>query len=151
MYATGQEVVLDDSLTQPEIALLRTVAVECFLMSHVVDSLVHSLDDCRTKRLGHIADAETDDISLRMCCLEGIHLLCYVGEEVVLLQLEEVFVNKCHIFLFFKPTSTCRPVRVNAFAVRKVSCCLNLCFCSFICRYGSSTSPSNANSAGPVM
>ena len=56
-------------------------------MRHVVDGFVHSLYDCWGQRLSHVADTQADDVSLRVCGLEGIDLLRYVGEEVVLLQL----------------------------------------------------------------
>ena len=83
--ATGQEVVLQDGLAQEVVALLRTVATESLGGGHLVDSLVHGLDDGRTQRLCHIADAQGNDISLGMHHLEGIHLLSNVGKQIVVL------------------------------------------------------------------
>ncbi len=93
MHAPWQEVVLYDSLSKPQVSLLGPIAVEGLLLSHVVDSLVHGLDDGRAERLRHVADAEADDLGLRMGGLEGIHFLGYVSEEIVLLQLQEMFVD----------------------------------------------------------
>ena len=85
MDATRQEVVLEDGLTQEGVALFRTVAVEPFGSSHLGRCLMHGLDDSRTKRLGHVADAEGDDVCLGMHHLEGIHLFGDVSEQIVVL------------------------------------------------------------------
>ena len=61
--------------------------MEPFGCSHLVRSLVHGLDDCRTKGLGHVADAEGDDVSLGMHHLEGIHFLGDVSEQIVVLKI----------------------------------------------------------------
>ena len=93
MNATGQEVVLDDSLAEEVVASLRTVASEGSLHSHLVYSLVHCLDDGRAERLGYVTDAQTDYTLLWMCNLVGVHLLCDVGKQVVVGQLQEMFIN----------------------------------------------------------
>ena len=88
--AAGQEVVFQDGLTQEVVALLGTVATEALGCGHLIDSFVHGLGDCGTQGLGDIADAEADDIGTRVHHLEGIDLLGNVGEQVVLLQVQEV-------------------------------------------------------------
>ena len=93
MNATGQEVVLDDSLAEEVVASLRTVASERSLHSHLVYSLVHCLDDGRAERLGYITDAQTDYSLLWMGNLVGCYLLCDVGEQVIACQLQEMFIN----------------------------------------------------------
>ena len=81
MNATWQKVVLDDSLSEEVVASLRTVASERSLLSHLVYSLVHRLDDGRAERLGYVTDAQTDYTLLWMCNLVGVHLLCDVGQN----------------------------------------------------------------------
>ena len=93
VHATGQEVVLYDSLPEPDVSLLGTIAVEGLLMGHIVDGLVHSVDDGGAEGLRDVADAEADDVGLGVHGLVGVDLLGNVGEEVVLLQFKEVFVN----------------------------------------------------------
>ena len=88
--ATWQEVVLQDGLAQEVIALLRAIAVESLGGSHLVDSLMHSLSNGRTQRLGDVADAETDDVGTWVHHLESVDLLGDVGEQVVVLEVQEV-------------------------------------------------------------
>ena len=57
MYATRQEVVFQYGFTQEFISLFRAVAVESLNCCHLVSSLMHSLNDSRTERLGDIAYA----------------------------------------------------------------------------------------------
>ena len=92
MDAAGQIVVLHDGLTQEGVALFGTVAVERFALAQVVDGLVHGLHDGGTKRLGDIADAQTDYVGMWMAHFEGIHLLGDVGEQIVVRQFQEMFV-----------------------------------------------------------
>ena len=93
MNATGQEVVLDDSLAEEVVTALRTIATEGSLYGHLIHSLVHRLDDGRAERLGYITDAQTDYTLLWMCNLVGCYLLCDVGEQVIACQLQEMFIN----------------------------------------------------------
>ena len=93
MNATWQKVVLDDSLAEEVVASFRTIASERSLLSHLVYSLVHRLDDGRAERLGYVTDAQTDYTLLWMCNLVGVHLLCDVGKQVVVGQLQEMFIN----------------------------------------------------------
>ena len=85
MHASRQEVVLHNGLTKPEVTLLGTIAMKCILVRHVVDSLMHRLNDGGAKRLRNITNAQADNIGLRVGSLESIHLLGYVGKEIVLL------------------------------------------------------------------
>ena len=91
--ATRQEVVLDDSLAKKVVATLRTIATEGSLYCHLIHCLVHRLDDGRAERLGYVADAQTDYSLLRVGNLVGLHLLCDVGKQVIVGQLQEMFIN----------------------------------------------------------
>ncbi len=91
--ATRQEVVLDDGLTEEVVASLRTVATECGLHCHLIHCLVHCLDDGRAERLGNVADTQADNSLLRVGNLVGVHLLCDVGKQVIVSQLQEMFIN----------------------------------------------------------
>ena len=66
MNAASHEVVLDDSVAQELIALLRTVASEGVLACHLIYSLVHGLDDCGAEGLGDVSYSKTDDVGLGM-------------------------------------------------------------------------------------
>ena len=55
-YTTGCEVVLQDGFAEELITLLWAVASEPIHRAHLVDGLVHGLDDGRTERLGDITD-----------------------------------------------------------------------------------------------
>ena len=59
------EVVLGDRLAQEVVALLGAVAVERVAAGHLVDGLVHRLDDRGRQRLGDVADAHADDLGDR--------------------------------------------------------------------------------------
>ena len=60
-------VVALNGLLQEGVALLRAIAVEAFLGTHLVGSVMHGLDHALGQRLGHIADAQTDDLLFRVC------------------------------------------------------------------------------------
>ena len=90
MDASRQEVVLQDGLAQETVALLRTISTESLSSCHLVDSPMHGLDNSWAERLCDITDAETDDIGFGMHYLEGVHLLGYVGKQVVVLEVQEV-------------------------------------------------------------
>ncbi len=90
--ATRQEVVLDNGLAEKVITLFRAIATETGCSSHLVGSSVHRLDNGRTERLGDIANTQRDDISLRMHHFEGIHLLGDISEQIVVLEVEEMYV-----------------------------------------------------------
>ena len=90
MDATWQEVVLQDSLAQEVVALLRTIATETFGGGHLVDSLVHGLCNGGTQGLSNVADAETDDVGTRVHHLESVDLLGDVGKQIVLLQVQKM-------------------------------------------------------------
>ena len=92
MDATWQEIILEDGLAQESVALLRTIPMETFCCRHLVSRLVHRLNDGRTKGLSDVTNAEGDDIRLRVHHLEGIHLLGDVGEQVVVLKIQEMYV-----------------------------------------------------------
>lgn len=86
MYAARQIVVLYNGLSKEQIALLRTIAVKAFLGSHLVNGLVHGLDDGRTQRTGYVAYAEANHVCFLMRHLEGIYLLCDVCKQIILRQ-----------------------------------------------------------------
>ncbi len=80
MNASWQIVVLHDGLAQKGVALLRTVAVEGFLVRHLVYRLVHGLYDSRAQWLRNVAYAKAYDVRFGMRGLKGIHLLRNVCE-----------------------------------------------------------------------
>ena len=90
MNATCQKIVLEDGLAQEIIALLRTVAAEPFDATHLVGRLMHCLDNGRCQRLRHVAYAEGYHVGLGMHHLKGVHLLGNVGEQVVVLEVQEM-------------------------------------------------------------
>ena len=89
-------VVLDDRFRQEGIALLRAIATEGFGFCHLIDSLVHGLDAGSRQRLGNIADAETDDIRIRMRLLECLDPAGDFCEEIAAREFQIVVINSCH-------------------------------------------------------
>ena len=63
-------VVADQRLVQEAVALLIAVAVEGLLLGLILNGCVQCVDNSRYQRTGYVADAQTDDISLRMCASE---------------------------------------------------------------------------------
>ena len=53
---------------------------------------MHRLDNGRTERLSDITDTERDDVGLGVRHLEGIDLLGNVSEQVVVLQVQKMYV-----------------------------------------------------------
>ena len=90
-----------DGLLEEVVALLRTVAVEAFLGAHLIDRLVHGLDDSRCKRQGDIADAQADHLLIRICLLEFTLFACNGGEQVAVLQVLIILVNVHSLLLLF--------------------------------------------------
>ena len=66
LYAVGL-VVADQRLVQEAVALLIAVAVEGLLLGLILNGCVQCVDNSRYQRTGYVTDAQTDDISLRMC------------------------------------------------------------------------------------
>ena len=86
-------VVALNGLLEEGVALLGAVAVEAFLGTHLGDGVMHGVHDALGQRLGHIADAQTDDLLLRVCLLIGGDFVGNVHKEVAGLQLIVMFVH----------------------------------------------------------
>ena len=91
-HAARCKVVLHDSFTQEFVSLLGSITSESVSCCHLVDGLMHRLDDGRTERLCDITDTERDDVGLGVHHLEGIDLLGNVSEQVVVLQVQKMYV-----------------------------------------------------------
>ena len=92
VYAAREKVVLEYGLAQEVVALLGSVAAKALPGSHLVGGTVHGLYHRRAKGLRHVAYAERDDVGLGMSHLEGVHLLCYIGKQVVAGEFQEMFI-----------------------------------------------------------
>ena len=90
VYATWQEIVLEDGFTEEVVTLFRTIPAKAFAGAHLVGSLVHGLDDGWCQWLGDVADTQGDNVGLGVHHLEGIDLFGNVGEQVVVLQVQEM-------------------------------------------------------------
>ena len=86
-------VVALNGLLEEGVALLGAVAVEALLGAHLGDGVVHGVHDALGQRLGHVADAQTDDLLLGVGLLIGGDLVGDVHEEVAGLQLVVVLVH----------------------------------------------------------
>ena len=86
-------VVADQRLVQEAVALLIAVAVEGLLLGLIFNGCVQCVDNSRYQRTGYVADAKTDDISLRMCFGVLTHLACDGGEQIALLEIVVVLVS----------------------------------------------------------
>ena len=67
--------------------------MEALLGAHFLGSVTHSLHHALCQRLGHIADAQTDDFFFRVCFLIRSHLVGNVHEQVAGLQLVVMLVH----------------------------------------------------------
>ena len=94
--AAVRVVVLDDGFRQERVALLRAVAVERLSLRLIVDRLVHGLDADLRQRLRDIADAEADDVGIRVRFLVGGDTARDLREEIAARQLQIVIVNGSH-------------------------------------------------------
>ena len=92
MNATGTEVVLQDGFAQEVIALLGTVSAEALQGAHLMGSLVHSLYNGGCQGLCHITNAQRYHIGLGVHHLESVYLLGDVSEQIVLLQVQEMYI-----------------------------------------------------------
>ena len=86
-------IILLHRLLEEVITLLGAVAVQRFLTALIVYSIVQRTDDRGCMRTGHVTDAQTDDVSLRVCLLERRYLVCDGGKQVALGQVFIVSVN----------------------------------------------------------
>ena len=86
-------VVALNGLLEEGVALLGAVAVEALFGAHLGDGVVHGVHDALGQRLGHVADAQTDDLLLGVGLLIGGDLVGDVHEEVAGLQLVVVLVH----------------------------------------------------------
>ena len=88
-----------DFLPQEIIAKLRTIAAEGCGFRLFSDGLVQGGDDAGRQRPGHIANAQTDDRTVRIGSGERTDALGDVGEQVAAGQAGVVFVNSGHEML----------------------------------------------------
>ena len=94
--AAVRVVVLDDGFRQERVALLWAVAVERLSLRLIVDRLVHGLDADLRQRLRDIADAEADDVGIRVRFLVGSDTARNLREEIAARQLQIVIINGSH-------------------------------------------------------
>lgn len=88
--------MIHDGLPQEKIALFRTIAAEGFLMRHFIDSLVHGFNYGRCQRLRHIADAEGNDLCLRMAFLISRRSFFHFCKQIGTLKIQVCFITMCH-------------------------------------------------------
>ena len=86
-------VVADQRLVQEAVALLIAVAVEGLLLGLILNRRVQRVDDSRNERTGNVADAEADDVSLRVGCGILADLARDGGEQIALLEIVVVLVS----------------------------------------------------------
>ena len=86
-------VVALNGLLEEGVALLRAVAVEALFGAHLLGSVAHGLHHTLCQRLGHIADAQTDDLLFRVCFLICSYLVGNVHEQVAGLQFVVMLVH----------------------------------------------------------
>ena len=75
MYTPWEEVVLHDSLSQPQVTTFRAISMETVERSHIIHSLMHRLDDSRCQGLCNIADTQTDHLRFGMRYLISVNFL----------------------------------------------------------------------------
>ena len=92
MDAAGEVVVLQNGFAQEWVALLGAIPMKAVGRRQLIYGLVHRLHDSRAEGLADVADAEGDDVALGVGHLEGVHLLCNVGKQVVVLEVKKMYV-----------------------------------------------------------
>ena len=96
LHAAARIVALADGIHQEVVAEVRAVAAEGLLTAHLVHSLVQCLDDSRHQRLGHVADAQTDDVGVGMRRLIFLHAPRNLRKQVGAGQLAVMIVHMKH-------------------------------------------------------
>ena len=87
-------VILADGLPQELIALLTgNIAVEGFLMALFLHRSVHGVHHRAGQRQRHVADAQTDDVPVRVGGLVGGDLVGDGAKEIALVQFGIMFVE----------------------------------------------------------
>ncbi len=80
--ATWSEIVGNDGVLQERVAMLRTVSTEGIGRCHLLDGLMQSLYNCRTKWLSDVTNTKTDDVGFWMFLLKSSYLLSNGRKEV---------------------------------------------------------------------
>ena len=93
-------VVADQRIVQEAVALLVAVAVEGLLLGLILDRRVQRVDDRGHERAGHVADAQTDDVRLRVCGGILAHLAGDGGEQIALLEIVVILID-LHVLCSF--------------------------------------------------
>ena len=82
-YSLAQEVVASAAVL---------ISAEGLLNAHLLCSLDHSVNYDRSKGLRYVADTHSDEVCFRVSGGIRLYALADINEEVVLLQIEEIFI-----------------------------------------------------------
>ena len=93
-------VVADQRLVQETVALLVAVAVEGLLPGLILYCRVQCVDNRGYERTGHVADAQTDDIRLRVRSGIFTYLAGNSREQIALLEVVVVLID-LHVLCSF--------------------------------------------------
>jgi len=96
LAAAGHKVVLGDRFAQPQVALLGAIAMESFAGAHRVDGGFHGAAAGLGQGLGHITDAQSNDLCLGVGLAESLDPAGDLRKEVARLELEVVAVDLGH-------------------------------------------------------
>lgn len=67
IHTARGEIMGGNGFPQEIIALVPAIAAERLRCAHLVNGFVHSLDDCGGQGAGDVADAQLDELGVRMC------------------------------------------------------------------------------------
>ena len=101
VHTPGPVVVLGNGLPQEVVALLRAVAVEPLGGGHLVHRPVHGGGDGGGQRPGHVADAQPDQLPVRVGLAVGGHPPGDLGKQIAAGQLVVIGIDVCHGALSF--------------------------------------------------
>ena len=96
LSATGLEVVRSNRLAQKVVALLRAIAAKAGGIGHLVRGLVQRGNAGGRQRLGHVANAQADQVFVRVLLLKGADAPGDVGKQIAGLQLGVVGIDADH-------------------------------------------------------
>ena len=94
--AAGLEIVLSNRLPQPQVTLLRAVAMEALAVAQLVYGRLHGIAAGFWQWFGHIADAQANQRRIGVGFTEKLHPPGDFREEITSLELEVIAVDLNH-------------------------------------------------------
>ena len=92
-HAARLVIVLGNGVAEKVVPLFGPVTAERLAATHLVDGPMHGFDHGRRQWLRHVADAQADDLCLRILGGKPRNAAANLGKEIPRLQLQKMIVN----------------------------------------------------------